>query len=192
MADRVPEKSTPGKHDPDLEATVLALIIGSVCWVEATGNEMFSTCAEHPGDPALAALDAHKVTAVGDYWRAKAGRVPPNSIEKWERLTKTLGKGKLDLGNAAVSEMALLVRLRNHCIHAKPSHWPTQDADDKDLEAKLRGRFPLNQYPESNTLFFPNEVLSAGCAEWAVKTAGEFFRYVYNLLGITPKFDLHL
>lgn len=188
LSKQLPSTPFTGQHDPDIEAIVLSLLIGAVCLVEAVGNEVFSTCAEYPASPTLASLNPQDVAAAGAYWKAKSGRLPSNSIDKWELLAKKLGK-KLRRTEVALIEMGLLIQLRNRCIHAKPSHWPTQDEDDKALEAKLRGKFTLNKY-DGNTLFFPNEVLSVGCAEWAVETACNFIAHAATTIGITPKYGI--
>jgi hypothetical protein len=69
----------------------------------------------------------------------------------------------------------------------RSSHWPTQDQDDRDLEQRLRGKFQLNAF-DGNTVFFPNQALSADCATWAVDTAGNFLRYAFGLLGVPATF----
>jgi hypothetical protein len=188
LAKQLPSAPFAGQHDPDLEAIVLSIVIGSVCYVEAVGNEVFSRCAEQPGSPSLATLTPQDVAAAGAYWTAKGGRLPSNSIEKWQLLATSLGKPKLNPDEPAITEMRLLVKLRNRCIHAKPSHWPTQD-EDKQLEQELRGKFALNKY-DGNTLFFPNEVLSADCAAWAIDTASSFVEHAAGAIGLQLNYGL--
>jgi len=128
-----------GKPDVDVEACVLSIVIGSAAWVEASGNEVFSICAETPNIHTFETLRKDRIPVAAFIW--DNFRLEPNGVRKWELLTNALAEIELDPKHPAVAEMNLLTRLRNRCIHAKPSHWPARDKGDIDLEKALKDKF---------------------------------------------------
>ena len=170
-----------------MEACVLSIVIGSAAWVEASGNEVFSICAETPNIHTFETLRKDRIPVAAFIW--DNFRLEPNGVRKWELLTNALAEIELDPKHPAVAEMNLLTRLRNRCIHAKPSHWPARDKGDIDLEKALKDKFVLNSF-EGRGVFFPDSVLSRGCAAWAAETAEKFLKHVLSVLNLPPHFGV--
>jgi hypothetical protein len=176
-----------GDEVTEREACLLSCVMGSVGWIEAFANEIFSLCAESPAAPWLQPLPKERVQVAALVWNHGISRRQTNPIGKHALLLDTMNVPESAFKKAtAWTEAALLVDFRNQLVHAEPTHWPVQKQSHKDLETKLRARFKPNGI---GGVFIPKEALSIDCARWAIDTARAFNDFVCDLLGLQHKFD---
>jgi hypothetical protein len=76
-----------------------------------------------------------------------------------------------------------LVKMRNVLIHYRPE-WDNELNEHKRVQDRVQGRFPLNPLADPGVLWFPDQCLGAGCADWAIKQAAEFVTEFCQRLGI--------
>ncbi|WP_087863767.1 hypothetical protein [Comamonas thiooxydans] len=179
-------------------ALVVSSVILSAAFLEATINELFSDCAdEHMRhiDPTLPAGNL-----MGRLWKKNVPRTAAYSIlEKYEIALELNGKQNFALGASPYQDVKLLVELRNALIHFEPEtvDGPSDDGAAKvhKFEKRFAGKFPTNPLVKQGNPFYPDKLLGAGCAEWAVKSslafADEFFARLGTLskyAGARPKF----
>ncbi|MEI9942183.1 MAG: hypothetical protein WDO69_33625 [Pseudomonadota bacterium] len=181
FATLIDERGIQQGQDKVLQAYVLSTVVNSVCWVEGAAQELFEMCGR-ASDPRVQSLDPAR--------RAKVARLKPPAptIKKWETLIAELTGTPLNDTAPAVSEMQLLLWLRNLCVHAEPWHLPSKKGRPEDVEAALRSKFTLNEFPGEAKTFFPHIVLSRGCAAWSFSTARQFNRYALDQLGLGSLF----
>jgi hypothetical protein len=111
------------------------------------------------------------------------------TIRRYELVLHLLGKPPLDKDQ--IYESAdLLVKLRNELVHYKSKGG--QEMEGQKLFNRLKDlRFEKPSFVESNTNFFPHQLLGASCASWAVITATEFINAFYALLGFPSPLEPH-
>jgi hypothetical protein len=111
------------------------------------------------------------------------------TIRRYELVLHLPGKPPLDKDQ--IYESAdLLVKLRNELVHYKSKGG--QEMEGQKLFNRLKDlRFEKPSFVESNTNFFPHQLLGASCASWAVITATEFINAFYALLGFPSPLEPH-
>jgi len=76
------------------------------------------------------------------------------------------------MGSREVQDVRALILLRDEIVHYK-TEWRSSAKISKKLEALLHKRIPLNPY-SCGEIFFPEQCVSGGSAQWAVNTARTF------------------
>jgi hypothetical protein len=164
-------------------AAVSAVML-AVAGLEATANEIH-----------LDALDRNR-KALG-----KAAEAAQSIEELWDTIEQrpVLRKFNWFLTLAGVVPMkkdtqpymaaADLVELRNALVHYRPE-WSHSMKRSPKLEARLRGKFPLNRLSMPDQFFIPYRCLGYGCAKWAVETARALLREFYSRLEVEASIDL--
>jgi hypothetical protein len=105
------------------------------------------------------------------------------ALERYQLVLHLLGKNPLDKGAEPLQSTRILVKLRNEIIHYKSKWGPKMESEK--LYKSLRGLgLPKPPFVQGNVNFFPDECLSAACAEWAAKTASQLIGAFYEKLGI--------
>ncbi len=94
-----------------------------------------------------------------------------------------IGSPRLDTGRGTGQTFDVLRRLRNALVHYEPEweHDFVSGALSRDLESRLKGRLNCQQIGEPR---FPNKLLGAGCAEWAVETSVAFASEWHTAMGL--------
>ena len=177
-------------------AYVAPAVMLSVAFLEAAINEVLedaeggftSLCGKIralPHGPDLGTLSASK------YVDIDRGRL----LDRWQLVLETLRLPVLASGDALFNNATLLVRLRNRLVHARPAvsrdvgTSSARSASHGDLETQLRGRFPPNPRAGAGDADFPDRLLSAGCAAWAVHAAVALADAFFGRIGIKPPYD---
>lgn len=116
--------------------------------------------------------------------RAQAGIVWLQPLAKYDRALKLLRHDKLKkIARDECRHAEALIGLRNMLVHFKPLYDPPRDTQ-QELERKLRAcAFPLSRYHgvESD---FVLQCMSAGCADWAVKSSADLVGVFAQRTGI--------
>jgi hypothetical protein len=82
-----------------------------------------------------------------------------------------------------------VIDLRNTLMHYEPEYQEKSSGEQQGtVLTKLRGLFPEHPVPRSK-VFFPEQCLSAGCANWSVIVAADFADEFCKKLGIALPYD---
>lgn len=103
--------------------------------------------------------------------RGRAGIVWSQPLPKYDRALRLMGAPKLKkIARTESAHADALIGLRNRLVHFKPLYDPPRDTE-QELERKLREcAFPLSRH-HGRESDFVLECMTAGCAEWAVRTS---------------------
>jgi hypothetical protein len=147
-------------------AFVLGAVTCSALSLEAYINEFYIDCTEGSSNlPEKFRGDS----VLQSHWIVLE-QVREKTLVKFEAaVTRCAGK-PYDKSRAPYQDAVLLIDLRNFIVHYK-SERDTELNKHAKLERQLTGKFPECSMYAANALWFPHRCLSAGCAEWSVKTA---------------------
>ncbi|EPD43268.1 MULTISPECIES: hypothetical protein [Delftia] len=170
----------------------ISSIMVSAAFLEATINELFADCADGHSTARLSPLPARGL--MGRLWARSIPRTAAYPIlEKYDIALELNDKEPFDPGINPYQDAKLLTELRNALIHYEPETIVAIGGDETrkphKFEKRLRGKFALNSLTGAGNPFYPDKVLGAGCAEWAVKTAVDFTDAFFGRLGIPATYD---
>jgi hypothetical protein len=166
---------------------VIASIVSATAFLEASINELFQDAADG---------NKFNVTALPEATRNHLTSVwagfEQENVERWSILAKhqmallVCDRTSFDPGAEPYQSAKLLITLRNALVHSKPE--TNEPNGEHRFQKSLRGRFPLSAIPtDAHRPFFPDQCLSAGCANWAVDSAGQFSSQFHSRLGVAPR-----
>lgn len=167
-------------------AYVVGSIMTSVASVEARINEFYLDAT----DNLLGSiLDASQQGLLAELWKPlDEKRVP--LLQKYQIALAAIKSSKFDTSKGPYQDVGLLIALRNMLVHFKPE-WDNDQRKHRKIEENLRGRFKLNPFwPKEDSIFFPFNCLSHGCASWAVRSSMNFILEFFALIGVDPRTDL--
>jgi hypothetical protein len=95
-------------------------------------------------------------------------------LERFDKIHRAVTGEPLKRGEGSVQAAKMLITLRDELAHAK-AEWRDDAHVSEQLRARWVRRFKLNPYASGNH-FFPDQCMSASCAQWAVSTAELFLR----------------
>jgi hypothetical protein len=168
-------------------AYVTGAVFSAAALLEATINELYDDIVDnHPSE--VAALSKEIKTLLAILWDESE----QYSIERWSILDKyqvalrCSSSPVFDKGQDPYQSAALLVKLRNAIVHARPETRGTADVDS--FSQALQKRFPpCRLMANSANPYYPDHCLGAGCASWAVTTAETFTEEFFMRLGIKQR-----
>jgi hypothetical protein len=176
-----PKDAREDTHEDTHVAHVLATIVLAAAYIEAAINEVYEDVAnaasviEKTIGPRLKSPGAADRLSV--YWEATQSGRRVDTLEKYQAALRFIGEERFDTGTHPYQDAALVLQLRNWCMHYKAAWSDVYPEGPTAWESALRGRFELNQWVESWDIpspFFPQRVLGAGCAQWALRSAEDF------------------
>ncbi|MCE0463996.1 MULTISPECIES: hypothetical protein [Pseudomonas] len=168
-------------------ACVVSSVMLSVAFLEAAINELWADCSEGFDPARIEGLQNSEVMAA--LWR-KSPLKRSTMLEKFELALELNGKPALSRNASPYQDVKLLVDLRNALVHYEPETIFNFSEDDENrgaehkFEKKLRGRFEPNKLTGPGNPFYPDKVLGAGCARWAIASAVAFVDSFFEKLGI--------
>ncbi|MCP5141207.1 MAG: hypothetical protein H6980_02500 [Gammaproteobacteria bacterium] len=169
------------------ESLVVSSVLLSVAFLEALINEIFADA----GDRVVGELESDETEQLKRFWDLGVPKTAKYSVvEKFKLCLAVLRKPELDLGRKHQQDIKHLINLRNALMHFEPVSQAINDdaCKKKDTLSELKGLFAEHPKPRGKK-FFPSKCLSAGCALWAVKVAGDFADEFCQKLGIHPPYD---
>lgn len=190
-----------GEISPDLilrhEAFILNSILSSVAFLESAINEFYSDAADD-----ACVFDNEKnedlLRDIRERWRNEKNFDRAPLIEKFQRILVIGGKSPLDEHNPVVSDIRILINIRNYLMHYK-REWTVVREDDaaggreetqaEKFEKLLKNKFRENPLAGINQPFFPDKCLGHGCAEWALANCLEFTDQFFSRLGLPAPYD---
>jgi hypothetical protein len=188
------EKEYNGEFNSELitkyKAYVTNTVFSTVCFLEATINELFCDSVDCSNE--LKSLGEDNVRLLGNMWKLDIPRTASYSIlEKYQIALSLLGKEQFSKGESPYQDIDGLIRLRNSLMHYEPS-WISDSQKNKtdNLEYRLKSKFEVSKiFKNTSNPFLPDKCLGYGCAKWAVKNSINFVDEFFNRIGIIPKFN---
>jgi hypothetical protein len=166
------EKAHAGAADLDTvrrhRAYVIGAVFGAAAFLEASINELYREVQEHipESGPGL----QRPLQAAPHLW--SDGSRPP-ILQKYQFALVVADAEPFDEGRAPFRDADGLIALRDALVHGRAevrdSHGRPQN-----LERRLRSRFKRNALAREDASPFPDQLLGAGCALWAVRVAEKF------------------
>jgi hypothetical protein len=197
------EKSTSACPSPVAEehkAYVTSAIVMSVAFLEATINEFFEDCSDDQYKilkDISKALNEDRINLVKEIWGKL--ELPKKAslgiLDKYDLALMLFDNCSCDKGVEPFQSAALVVKLRNALVHAGHATATTYSTIEnmpvtpQEWEKRLRGKFIENPLTGPGNAFYPDKMLSAGCAKWALSSAINFTDEFFKQIGIVPPYD---
>lgn len=190
--DREEELVNEGDNSPDADhrAEVIASLFATVAFLEARVNELFSDSVDKPsGTPLTKGLPDGCTDQMSAAW-THAVRYRHDALAKYNLALECAGQATYDRGAKRAQDLQRIIDLRNMIVHAEAKTQNTVNLhkDQQALMQALGKRVALNCQSTDGLPFFPNKVLSAGCARWACDTAMDFVRDWEQKMGLPEEF----
>lgn len=170
--------------NPEHRAYVTGTVLSSAAFLEAAVNEVFDDVVDNATgcvDPL--SLECRRLMA--GLWNV-AERRP--ILEKYQIALLCAGEPAFDKGQAPYQDAKLLIQLRDKLTHSRPKTRQTGNLDP--LSQALQTRFQPNRLTRNfANPFFPDQCLSAGCAEWAVSIARSFADEFFKRVNIQANYQ---
>lgn len=167
------EKEQPATSDVDVlkrhRAYVTSAVLSAAAYLEASINELYLEVQDHlaagntPGQQRVLAVPAH-------FWSPVAR---PPILHKYQLALVVADAEPFDEGRSPFRDADGLVALRDALVHGR-QEWRDSHGRRQNLERRLRGKFPTSGMAHEHLPEFPDRLLGAGCAMWAVKVAEKF------------------
>lgn len=167
------EKEHAGTTDPDIirqhRAYVISAVLAAAAFLEASINELYLEVQDHMandnpgGRRRVLAVPAH-------FWSAVAH---PPILHKYQLALVVADAEPFDEGRSPFRDADGLIALRDALVHGRPE-WRDQHGRRQNLERRLRAKFRHSALASEADPEFPDQLLGAGCAAWAVRVAERF------------------
>lgn len=166
----------------DHRAYVMGTITESVAFAEAVVNEVLQDVADGTTFT-INGLSEVAVARLQGYWvRGNTASI----LSKYDDVLRLCDHAPLARGAKPYQSMYDLIALRNFMVHYKPVTWSLDSDEVPQLNQRLDRHFARNYWAGGS---FPDNVLGAPCAQWAIRTAREFVNAWCVSLGIRPYFE---
>lgn len=172
-------------------AASVSAVVMAAAFLEATINELFSDCVD---DPKLERLDCLPARALMEaMWNQGIPRRAGYPIlQKYEIALQLNGKPAFDTSRSPYQDAKQVINLRNALVHFEPETITSTTSGEKAKAHRfdaLRNKFPDNMLMAAGNPYYPDKLLGAGCAEWAVRSAVAFTDEFFATLGMTPTYE---
>ena len=167
------EKEHAGTSDREIirrhRAYVIAAVLSATAFLEASINELYLEVQDHiaNGSPE----NRRRVLAVPAHFWSDNARPP--ILHKYQLALVVADAEPFDEGRSPFRDADGLVALRDSLVHGRPE-WRDSHGRRQNLERRLRAKFPHNALAREDDPEFPDQLLGAGCAMWAVRIAEKF------------------
>jgi hypothetical protein len=176
-------------------ADITASIFVAVSFLEATINELFTDATEEHGEYPKS-LDSSTKALMAEAWKKKKPRISYYGVLERFDIALTLAQKPPFERSKLVTDVGLVVQLRNKLVHYKPQ-WVSDETTissipdtEKELFEGLRGKFPTSPlWNGNNYSFFPNKCLSYGCAKWVVESSIAYADNFYAKIGSPAPYE---
>lgn len=158
-------------------AFVTATVFSAVAFLEAAINELLSAIINLDTTNAPK-CDEKVIDLLKNKWK-QIDRLP--TLSKYKNVLSLLGKPDYDWNQELHTNIQAVIMLRACLVHYRPE-WDDEKGKHHELEKLLSGRFELNPFAKTSTLWFPHHCLGAGCASWTVNTVDVFYQEYNELI----------
>jgi len=180
----------PG-FDVKHRAYVMASILSSVAFLEATVNEVFQdACEQHHFY--VGSLDSKTLALMKDFWEIteetkNKSRTP--ILDKYQLALSFAFVPKFDEGAPRYQDASLVEKLRNELVHYKPKSLGGDLVHRLEKSLKEAVFIENKLMAGSANAFFPDKCLGEGCAKWAVDSSRKFADEFFRRIGIEPSYQ---
>ncbi len=178
------EANPPRQFDIQHRGYVMSSLLESVAFLEALILELLKDAAEDQNLEIIGVIPTIARAKMLIFW--KAGERRASTLQKFQSALLCADKAAFDKGAQPYQDAQLVISLRNALVHFRPEN--TGVADTHDIEAKCRGKFPIHERLAMNP-WWPDQCLSAGCADWAVKSVRAFAGDFCTRMGFQPHYQ---
>lgn len=119
-----------------------------------------------------------------DFWGDK-GIERKKILEKYKLALEMIGATALDQNSQIRRDAWALIEYRNALVHYKPT-WDPDRNRKIELVNVLSGRYRLSPFLDSRADFVTMQSMSAGCADWAVRTVFGFLHEFDSRSNLDP------
>jgi len=193
------ENKYDGNYNQELftehKAYVTNTIFSSICFLEATINEIFCDAIDSP--VRIDTLGKDKIRLLANMWNLDVPRTASYPVvDKYQIALTLLEKPLFDRGVSPFQDVQVLVQLRNALMHYEPEWFLGNSSSNSEseklnkLSKKLKGKFEVSKiYEGTGNPFFPDKCLGYGCAKWAVLNSIDFVDNFFGKIGMKSTFD---
>lgn len=148
---------------------VMGAILSAAAYLEASINELYLELHNSRGLE-RARLPRRVLSGLGRFWTdIKRADV----LRRYQVVLMVADAERFDERRAPFLDADTLMKLREALVHCRPERAESRRRV-RTLEQRLRDRMPASPFAAADSLWFPDQCLSAACAEWAVHTVDEF------------------
>jgi hypothetical protein len=163
-------------------AAVTASIFCAAAFLEASINELYVelqnlTQAGHPR------LPQRELALLRRVWPGVLGSP---ILQKYQVALSVADADSFDETKSPFVDAEGLLRLRDALLICTPE-WHDSRGRHRTLEKRLKTKFPPSPLVSKDRPWFPERCLSAGCANWAVRTAQAFSDDFCRRMGIPAR-----
>jgi hypothetical protein len=148
---------------------VIGSVLSAAAFLEASINELYLEVQGHIANGSGGGRQ--RVLAVPAHFWSSGGKPPV--LHKYQLALVVADAEPFDEGRSPFREADGLIALRDALVHGRPE-WRDSHGRRQNLERRLRGKFPHNAFTIEGDPEFPDRMLGAGCAMWAVRVAEKF------------------
>jgi hypothetical protein len=167
------EKEHAGATDPDIirrhRTYVIGAVLAAAAFLEASINELYLEVQDHMANGN--AGGRRRVLAVPAHFWSDAARPP--ILHKYQLALVVADAEPFDEGRSPFRDADGLIALRDALVHGRPE-WRDQHGRRQNLARRLRAKFRHSAMASDADPEFPDQLLGAGCAAWAVRVAERF------------------
>ena len=180
------EKANPGTSDQDIirkhRAYVIASVLSAAAFLESSINELYLEVQDHiaNGSPE----NRRRVLAVPAHFWSDTARPP--ILHKYQLALVVADAEPFDEGRSPFRDADGLIALRDGLVHGRPD-WRDAHGRRQNLGRRLRSKFPHNALAREDDPEFPDQLLGAGCAMWAVRVAEKFSKDFCHRMAIPTR-----
>lgn len=150
-------------------AYVIASVLSASAFLEASINELYLEVQGHIANGSGGGRQ--RVLAVPAHFWSSAGKPPV--LHKYQLALVVADAEPFDQGRSPFREADGLIALRDALVHGR-FEWRDSHGRRQNLERRLRSKFPHNPFTIEGDPEFPDRMLGAGCAMWAVRVVEKF------------------
>jgi hypothetical protein len=160
---------------------VTGAIFSAVGFLDASINELYLEF--HTRSSEQAPLPRRVLAVLERFW-SHVEHAP--LLHRYQVVLTVADAERFDERRAPFLDADSLVRLRDALVHCGPER-PESRRRARTIEQRLHDLVSPNPLAEADAPWFPDVCLSAGCADWAVRTADGFSAAFCRRLSLPPR-----
>ena len=164
-------------------AYVTGTIFAAAAFFESSINELYVEL-KNLGASGSPKLPARELSLLSQVWPDVQGST---ILHKYQVALSLADADSYDESKPPFIDADSLLRLRDALVGSAATEWQDKRGKQQSLEKRLRTKFPPNALAESKSPWFPDRVLGAACAMWAVKTLQTFSDDFCHRMGIPAR-----
>jgi len=173
--------SSLSADDRDMQymAYVTASLLANVAGLEALINEYFAdVVATHLENIKQLSDDTREFLRSMWNWNfEKVGGIPtqPGVLAKYRKALSLANKAAFEESKPPIEQVQQVIEIRDKLVHYQAQFDTDSGTISQHFETAFGATtFPLNPFSPQGTFYFPQRMLSHGCAEWAFQSSDKF------------------